>query len=270
MVVTIHYVGFHPSLIFQGFEQLRLRYPVERVYLLYDGKQDKYGAVSRRNVERLAAALGFFRPVLVKVNPLSYKSVVSRLYSILRREEGKDVFIDLTDMPPAMASAATVVAMMFPGAHLYGVQPEQRGDFIPDPETPEFEDFLEAKDSLVAAGTYLVEAPGERISLLEGEKEERVLRVLHEKRGRARSISQLIEWLGENPRDPVVKASYSRLVASMEERGLLRRLREGRSRAVMLTELGAAVAEALSRGEVGRVYRPLGRPLMAVRARPPG
>lgn len=264
MVVTVHYVGFHPSLIFQGFEQLRLRYPVEKVYLLYDGKQDKYGAVSKRNVERLAAALSFFRPVLVKVNPLSYRSVVARLYAILRGEEGRDVLIDITDMPPAMASAATVVAMMFPRARLYGVQPQARGDFIPDPDTPEFDDFIEAKDRLEAAGTYLVEAPGERVRLLENEREEHVLRTLYEKKGRARSISQLIEWLGGNPRDPVVKASYSRLVASMEEKGLLRRMREGRSRAVTLTELGAAVAEALVRGEVGRAYRPLGRPLVAV------
>jgi len=265
MVVTVHYVGFHPSLIFQGFEQLRLKYPVEKVYLLYDGKQDKYGAVSRRNVARLAEALSFFRPVLVKVNPLSYRSVVSRLYAIMKREEGREVLVDLTDMPPIMASAATVVAMMFPGARLYGVQAEQRGEFIPDPETPEFEDFVEGKDSLSAAGTYVVEAPGERVSLLEGEREERVLVLLHEKKGRAKSITQLIEWLGENPRDPVVKATYSRLVASMEKKGLVRRMREGRSRAVVLTDLGAAVAEALARGEVGRAYtRLLRRPLAAV------
>jgi len=254
MVVTIHYVGFHPTLIFQGFEQVRLQYPIEKVYLLYDGKQDKYGVISKYNVKRLADALSFFKPVLVKVNPLSYRSVTAKLYSILLQEKGKEVFIDLTDMPPVMASAVTVVAMMFENVKLYGVQPEQRGDFIPDPDTPEFEDFVERKDSLVAAGTYVVERPGIPIELISDEKEEKILLTLYDKNGSARSISQLIEWLGENPKDPVTKASYSRLIAGMEEKGLVRRLREGRSRAVMLTDLGASLAEAMVKKEVGKPY----------------
>ena len=254
MVVTVHYVGFHPSLIFQGFEHVRLQYPVEKVYLLYDGKNDKYGAISKHNVKRLAEALSFFKPILVRVNPLSYRSVASKLYAILSKERGRKVFIDLTDMPPMTASAVTVVAMMFENVHLYGVQPEQRGDFIPDPDTPEFYDFIEKKDSLAASATYVVEKPGIALELIEDEREERVLLKLYEKNGSARSISQLITWLGGDPRDPVTKASYSRLIANMEDKGLLRRLREGRSRTVMLTELGLSLAEALVKKEIGRPY----------------
>ncbi|RLF01289.1 MAG: hypothetical protein DRJ64_10820, partial [Thermoprotei archaeon] len=69
MVVTVHYVSFHPTLIYDGFERIRLAYPVERVYLLYDGKQDKYGYVSKYNVRRLSRALSFIKPILFTVNP---------------------------------------------------------------------------------------------------------------------------------------------------------------------------------------------------------
>ncbi|MEZ0346232.1 MAG: hypothetical protein ABWK01_06760 [Infirmifilum sp.] len=244
MVVTVHYVGFHPNLVFQGFEQVRLQYPIEKVYLVYDAKPDRYGAVSRFNLKRLQEALSFFKPVAVKVNPLSYSSVASAFYSILEVEREKEVLIDITDMPPYMASTVTVVSMLFGNVRIYAVQPQQQGEFIPDPETPEFTDFISRKDNLQLGALFEVETPGKPLELYESEKELDVLVTLYTKNGSAGSIAQLIEWMGEDPRDPVVKATYSRLVASMEDRGLIKRTREGRNRSVRLTELGMAIAEA--------------------------
>ncbi|PLJ78432.1 HFX_2341 family transcriptional regulator domain-containing protein [Infirmifilum sp. SLHALR2] len=244
MVVTVHYVGFHPNLVFQGFEQIRLRYPIEKVYLVYDAKPDRYGAVSRYNLKRLQEALSFFKPVTVKVNPLSYSSVASVFYAILSVEKGKQVLIDITDMPPYMASAVTVVAMMFGNARVYAVQPQQHGEFIPDPDTPEFANFIARKDNLQLGALFEVEVPSRPLELIEDEREVDILVTLYTKNGSAGSIAQLIEWMGEDPRNPVVKATYSRIVASMEEKGLLKRIREGRNRTVKLTELGTAIAEA--------------------------
>lgn len=244
MVVTIHYVGFHPNLVFQGFEKIRLQYPIEKVYLVYDAKPDRYGAVSRYNLKRLQEALSFFRPVPVKVNPLSYSSVASAFYSILEVEKGKEVLIDITDMPPYMASTVTVVAMIFGNARIYAVQPQQQGEFIPDPDTPEFGDFIARKDNLQLGDIFEVETPSKPVEVYESDKEIEILVTLYTKNGSADSITRLIEWMGEDPRDPVVKATYSRIVASMEERGLLKRSREGRNRIVKLTELGTAIAEA--------------------------
>lgn len=259
MVVTVHYVGFHPNLVFQGFEQIRLRYPIEKVYLVYDAKPDRYGAVSRYNLKRLQEALSFFKPVAVKVNPLSYSSVASAFYAILSVERDKQVLIDITDMPPYMASTVTVVALMFGNARIYAVQPQQHGEFIPDPDTPEFADFIARKDNLQLGGIFEVEAPSKPLEIVEDEKEVDILVTLYTKNGSAKSITQLIEWMGEDPRDPVVKATYSRIVASMEERGLLKRIREGRNRSVRLTELGTAIAEA--RIKLGTVKPPPAPPV---------
>ncbi|ABL78839.1 DUF6293 family protein [Thermofilum pendens] len=254
MVVTVHYVGFHPRLILEGFERVRLRHPVERVYLLYDGKPDKYGAVSRYNVKRLAEVLSFFKPVLVKVNPLSQESIASQVYQVLLHEKrlgASEVLIDVTDMPPLMVAVVSTVALMFPNCRLYAVQPEQIGAFIPDPETPEFADFIRAKDNLTASDLKTVDRPRVSLEVIDdgegGEEARRVLVTLYVK-GSADSITTLIRWVTGLPPDrkpdPTLKASYSRLVSELEERGLVVRRHEGRNRSVELTDLGKAIAEA--------------------------
>jgi len=256
-VVTVHYVGFHPSLILEGFNRIRLAYPIERVYLMYDSKPDRYGAVSRHNVRKVQEKLSFFSPILVKVNPLSYSSVASALYTILKREEGRTVFIDVTDMPPYMAATAAVVSTLFPNSKLYAARPEQSGEFIPDPDTPEFADFLEKKDNLTLHDVFTVEKPGLAVELLEDEgREVDVLVALYTRNGSAESITELVKWLGENPSRAVVRATYSRLVENLERRGLVEREQEGRSKRIKLTQLGLAVAEAYVKLGAAKPPRP--------------
>ena len=255
--VTVHYVGFHPSLILEGFNRIRLAYPIERVYLMYDMKDDRYGEVSRRNVRKLQEKLSFFSPVLVKVNPLSYSSVASNLFAILKREEGKTVFIDVTDMPPYMAATAAVVSTLFPDSRLYAARPEQSGEFIPDPDTPEFADFLERKDNLTLRDVFAVEKPGLAVELLdEGGREVDVLVVLYAKNGSAESITELVKWLGEDSSRAVVRATYSRLVENLERKGLVEREQEGRSKRIKLTQLGYAIADAYVKLRVAKPPRP--------------
>jgi len=264
MAVTVHYVGFHPTLILEGFEAIRVREPIERVYILYDGKtdrRDRYRAVSQRNAAKLARALSFFKPIKLPVNPISYTSVFSRLYSILHYEltlregarRGVRVYIDVTDMPPLMAAAAGAVAMMFPNVEVYSVLPEVRGEFIPDPRTPEFDDWVEQKDSAHAQQIVTVHLPSRRLPPLldqAGDRKLTVLMTLYKLNGSADSVIDLMRACGDDPSSsPTLKATYSRLLKEMEEEGLIVREQEGRNRRVKLTEFGRALVRALVKGE---------------------
>jgi hypothetical protein len=62
----------------------------------------------------------------------------------------KETLIDIADMPPLIVACVTSVSM-FSSSRLYAVQPEQMGEFIPDPDTPEFARFIAKKDSLRAS-----------------------------------------------------------------------------------------------------------------------
>ncbi|RLE86684.1 MAG: hypothetical protein DRJ96_00425 [Thermoprotei archaeon] len=276
MAVSVHYVSFHPTLILEGFEEIRLRDPIERVYILYDGKTDKrdrYRAVSRRNALKLSRLLSFFKPIKLPVNPLSYTSAFSRLYAILHYElnyrRTSKVYIDVTDMPPLMAAAAGAVAMMFEGAEIYSVIPDVRGDFIPDPRTPEFDDWIEQKDSAHAQAIAALALPKRRtlVSPLSSERKLRILDTLYSLRGSVRSIKELIINCGEDPERPEVKASYSRLLRELEEEGLVIRIQEGRKRRVLLTEFGKALMRAVKIGEeMARRHETLMPRLRRVRA----
>ena len=291
MVVTVHYVGFHASLVLQGFEELRLRYPIVRVYLLYDSKRDRYGEVSRYNKDKVKETLAFFRPIEVPVNPLDFGDVFSKISAILRNESKQDqeVVIDITDMPPIAVSATTAAAMMYKDVRLYYVQAAERGDYIPDPRTPEFETWVAEKDSKTLLGVKYAALPGARLSLFKkyerksrrrevpiypegGELtlEERVIKVLSERQGSADSIMTLMEWMGENvrPPDPTTKAKYSRLVRELEEKGLIRVWMDGKRRRIKLTEFGEAYAKALwyaeeLRKRIEPLLRPSLKPLVA-------
>jgi len=249
MAVIVNYVGFHPTLALDGFDYLRRQFPVERIYILYDGKRDRYGAVSRRNAEKLRQILQFFKPIMIDVNPQSFESVFSKVYAILRREcsEKKDVFIDITDMPPEAVSAITMLALMFPSVKVYIVPTDKRGDFIPAPNTPTFEDWIRSKDNKRGLKPQIIDLPGRAVRLFEDEESEKIIRILYEKGGKANSIIQLMRWCGvPNPRyNAAAKNRFSRLIDSLTRKGLVYKLHRGRHRRIELTEFGRVYARAL-------------------------
>ena len=271
MVVTIHYVGFHPTMILDGFEKLRVSKPIEKVYLLYDRKNDRYGAVSKYNAKRLAQVISFFKPILVGVNPLSYDSVFSRLYSILNlevRENRRDVYIDCTDMPQGAMSAVITLSLLFgsappdappgftPRVYVYTVSPERRGEFIPPPESPSFYDWVEKKDNKRGVSFEFIPLPSSRLMLIENEenpesKERKILEVLYLKKGRADSLKSLIEWCeGEGASsDPRIKNEYSRLVSRLVRKGLVYKSYGGKVRRIGLTEFGRICISAVLNAE---------------------
>ena len=263
MVVTVHFVGFHPTMILDGFEKLRLSKPIERVYLLYDSKSDRYGAVSKYNAKRLAQVLAFFKPVLMGVNPQSYSSVFSRLFSILKlevEENKREVYVDCTDMPQEAMSAVVTLALMFgssplsptpiPSARVcvYAVSTERRGDFIPPPDSPRFYEWIEEKDNKRGTEIKELPLPSVRLQLHESEEEElKILTTLYAKGGRANSLKNLIEWCegAERARDYRVKNAYSRAVSRLVLKGLLYKTYGGKVRRIGLTEFGRTYVEAV-------------------------
>lgn len=266
MVVTVHFVGFHPTMILDGFEKLRLSKPIERVYLLYDSKSDRYGAVSKYNAKRLAQVLAFFKPVLVGVNPQSYSSVFSRLFSILRlevEENRREVYVDCTDMPQEAMSAVVTLALIFgssplspsppPSARVcvYTVSTERRGDFIPPPDSPAFYEWVEEKDNKRGTEVKELPLPSVRLQLHESEEELRILATLYAKGGRANSLKDLIEWCEgeERARDYRIKNAYSRMVSRLAAKGLLYKSYGGKVRRIGLTEFGRTYVEALLKAE---------------------
>ncbi|RLE79894.1 MAG: hypothetical protein DRJ52_07490, partial [Thermoprotei archaeon] len=226
MVVVVLYICFNPTLALDGFEYLRRLKPIEKVYILYDMKKDRYGAVSKRNAKKVYRKLSFFRPQPVKVNPVSFENVFFKLYPLVYAEslEGREIYIDVTSMPPEMVSCVTTIALMVPRVYLYVVPAIQRGDFIPNPGTPRFEEWLEEKDNKRGLEPVKLMLPEERLEILDDSEKplaERILITLYEKGGKANAIKDLIEWCGENPRDNVVKNRYSRMIDDLVRKGLV-------------------------------------------------
>ncbi|RLE75450.1 MAG: hypothetical protein DRZ80_02790 [Thermoprotei archaeon] len=270
MVVTVHYIGFHPTMILDGFEKLRVSKPIEKVYILYDKKNDRYGAVSKYNAQRLAQVISFFKPILVGVNPLSYDSLFTKLYSILDLEvrvNKRDVYIDCTDMPQEAMSAVITLSIIFgsaspdstpmptPTVYVYTMSTESRGEFIPPPDSPAFYEWIEEKDSKRGVDMELIPLPSAKLELIEEDvdesKERKVLEVLYKKKGHADSLKTLIEWCeGVNAADkPRVKNEYSRLVTRLSRKGLVYKSYGGKVRKIGLTEFGRIFISAILNSE---------------------
>ncbi|OYT62952.1 MAG: hypothetical protein B6U69_00385 [Thermofilum sp. ex4484_15] len=251
MVTVIEYVGFHPTLALEGFNYIRMRKPIEGVYILYDNKRDRYGAASRRNADKLVHKLEFFNPIRIGINPQSQLSVFSKLYAILRLEvveKSREVYLDITDMPPEAVATTTLLAMLFKDVHLYVVPSRERGDFIPPPESPKFEEWLEEKDSKRGLEPLEIYRPRVRFKLFEDGDEGlsvRILSTLYDKGGIASSIKDLIKWCGARPTDPATKNRFSRAVDSLARKGLVYKVHKGRERKIMLTDFGKVYAKAL-------------------------
>ncbi|RLE63946.1 MAG: hypothetical protein DRJ47_08730 [Thermoprotei archaeon] len=253
MAVIVLYAGFHPSMAMDGLRNFMKNTGVETIYILYDNKHDRYGAVSRYNMRKLMRELGFFNPIPVPINPQSQKSVFSRLYALLDHEvneKGRSVYIDVTDMPPECVATVSMVSMLYKGVRLYVVPTMEKGDFIPPPGTPRFEEWVQEKDNKRGLEPIEIKAPNivsrERGIFREGEENlaTRIILVLYEHGGKVKAIKDLIKWCGDDPLDPATKNRYSRLIDELVKQGIVYKSFSGKRRSVSLTDIGRILAEA--------------------------
>ncbi|RLF10032.1 MAG: hypothetical protein DRJ98_07070, partial [Thermoprotei archaeon] len=206
MVVLVCFVGHDYQRIIDGVNHWRAREPLENIYLVYDRKRDKYGYASKLNAKDLSEVLAFAgqRPELVGVNPQSYEDVFASLYGILRREvdeRGRRVLVDATSTTKEAYGAVVTVSLMFPNVSIYVVPPAERGWYVPEPDTPGFEEWFHRVRSVRGLMPQEIYLPGFRLER-PSEDEERVLLALEMHGGKTDSIKTLIKWCNEDPNNP--------------------------------------------------------------------
>jgi len=249
MATFICFVGHDFMRIIDGINYWKGREVIDDIFLVQDRKKDKYGYASRLNARELQKVLTFAgkEPYVISVNPQSYEDVFSVMYSVVRREVedlGRRVYIDATSTTKEAYGAVVTVALMFQGVKLYIVPPAERGWYVPDVDSPEFQSWFSKVRSVRGLQPQEIFLPGFRLEKLSYE-EEKVLMILDSKGGGADSIKTLIKWYGEDPRDSRVKNKFSRLVNKLVSKGLLIEETGARAKAIRLTDFGRVYAKAL-------------------------
>jgi len=243
------FVGHDYQRIIDGINYWRMREPIEAIYLFYDKKRDPYGYASRRNTKDLEKALTFAgsKPKIIGINPQDYEEVFTSLYKSLKSEvidNGRKVLIDATSTTKEAYGAAVTVSLMFPKVGIYIVPPAERGWYIPEPGTPEYENWFSRVRMRRGTQPQEIYLPGNRLEHPSFD-EMKILLALIEHGGKANSIKSIIKWCKEDPTNPAVKNRYSRLIAKLVSKGLLIEEPSTRTKRVRLTEFGRVFAKAL-------------------------
>ncbi len=249
MVIVVCMVGHDYQRILDGIEHVKSEEPVEWIYLVYDNKEDKYGLVSKENANELEKTLSRLdhKIRLVNYNPQSYGDAFRVMYQILKEEVDKNkrgVLIDTTSTTKESYGATVTVALMFRNVRIFIVPPRERGWYSPSPESPNFRDWLQRVRSVPGDVPQEIHLPGDRLQQ-PNKWEMKVVLDLERHGGFSDSISALIEWHNRDPRDPVTKNQYGRLIRRLEDRGLVKKDLSSRKRRVSLTAFGKVFAQAV-------------------------
>jgi hypothetical protein len=242
-------VGNDYRRILDGVNHWLREFMAEVLYLLYDVKQDKYGYVSRKNVEdlrRAFMALGI-KTLRVGFNPQSFENVFCTLYRILRMEvddRKRRVIIDTTSTTKEAYGATVTVSLMFKDVSLYIVPPKERGWYVPSPEAPTFMEWFERTRNVEGLTPVEIYLPGQRLSR-PNDDETMVLLRLKELGGSSSTMAMVIKGCGMNPDDPVARNRFSRIATRLEKKGLLVRQAAPPRKQLSLTTFGRILAEAI-------------------------
>jgi hypothetical protein len=142
--------------------------PLEKIYLLFDNKRDKYGYASQKNVEELSAALTFAtaEPTVIGYNPQSFENVFCTLYKILTREielHRRGVLIDTTSTTKEAYGATVTISLMFRNVRIYIVPPQERGWYVPSPEDEVFKQWFTKTRNVKGMIPQEIYLPGQRL-----------------------------------------------------------------------------------------------------------
>jgi len=249
MVVLMCLVGHDYQRIIDGVNYWRLKEPIEAIYLIYDKKRDPFGYASRRNVKDLEKVLSFadMKPKILGIDPQSYEEVFTSIYKVLKLEvldNRRKVLIDVTSTTKEAYGAILIASLMFPNVQVYVVPPEDRGWYLPEPGTPEYDEWFNKVRMRKGSKPQQIYLPGNRLQHPSYD-EMRILVALIEHGGRADSVKSIIKWCGENPRNPAVKNRYSRLISKLLSRGLVKEEVSTKTKRITLTGFGKILAKSL-------------------------
>jgi len=251
MVTLICMVGNDYQRIIDGVDYWRGGESIEALYLLFDYKQDKYGYASQKNVEELSVSLARDgpRPITIGYNPQSFENVFCTLYRILKREVeryGRRVLIDATSTTKEAYGVAITIALMFRNVRIYIVPPNERGWYVPSPEDEGFKEWFSKTRSIRGMTPQEIYLPGQRLKQ-PGKDDVMVLLKLHEHRGFSDTVTSIIKWCRGDPKDPVVKNHFSRIIRRLERGGFVEERPSRKGKEVHLTLFGRILSEAIKR-----------------------
>lgn len=223
--------------------------PIETIYLLFDKKKDKYGVASQKNVRDLKNIFSFTssKPTVKEYNPQVYQNVFCTLYKILRTEvevRKRTVLIDSTSTTKEAYGATVTVALMFENVRIYIVPPQERGWYIPSSDDMFFIEWFNKTRSIRGMMPQEIYLPGERFERPRQEEKHVLLR-LNKYGGYSETLTSLIKWCNHNPRDPVTKNRYSRIIKRLENKGFVKKRNSRKGKSVTLTHFGKILAEAM-------------------------
>ena len=249
MVSFVCMVGNDFQRIIDGVNYWRMEEPIEIIYLLFDKKKDKYGFASQKNAEELSTALTFAgsKPLTIGYNPQSYKDVFCTLYKILKREveqHKRRVLIDSTSTTKEAYGATVTISLMFKNVRIYIVPPQERGWYVPSPEDEVFKEWFKKTRNIKGMTPQEIYLPGQRFEH-PNKEEKTVLLKLNEHGGHSETITSLIKWCNHNPKDPVTKNRYSRIIRRLENKGFVEKKPSSKGKSVSLTHFGKIFAEAM-------------------------
>lgn len=246
-------VGNDYQRIIDGVEYWRKRETVNALYLLFDHKEDKYGATSQMNVSDLkeSFARDKIQPVVVGYNPQSFENVFCVFYGILGREVDRfrrHVLVDVTSTTKEAYGATITIALMFHNVRVYIVPPNERGWYVPSPQDKGFKEWFSKTRSVGGLDPQEIYLPGQRLIQPNGD-EVKVLSKLHDHQGFSDTLMSIIKWCRSDPEDPVVKNRFSRIVKRLEDKGFVETSSVSRGKEVRLTHFGKIFSEAIKRSK---------------------
>ena len=255
MVVLICMVGNDYQRIIDGVDHWKGKELIKATYLLFDKKQDKYGFASQTNVKELSSYLAqSSKPVTVGYNPQSFENVFSTFYSILKKEVeryGRDALIDATSTTKEAYGATVTIALMFKNVRIYIVPPKERGWYVPSPQDEGFGEWFAKTRSVRGMQPQEIYLPGQRLKQPD-KNEITVILKLREHQGFSDTVTAIIKWCRRNPKDPVVKNHYSRIISRLEEKGFVEKESTKQGKEVRLTRFGEILAEAIKKSRASK------------------
>lgn len=251
-------IGFDYQRILDGIKYWYARRGIQKTYLLYDKKKDKFGFASIHNSRELERDLKLFNPQLIGYNPQSYEDTFVTLYGIIKQEVDQNrnqLLVDCTSGTKEAYGAAITISLMSEGVSVYIVPASKRGTEVPehDQETClacngsgrlSFDDWFKDKRGIGGLTPQVIHLPGNRLERPTKE-EELLLTKLEEHKGQAESIKALITWCGENPYDSAIKNRFSRMVSKLCDAGFLEEEVGSKLKPLKLTEFGRIFSKAL-------------------------
>ena len=157
---------------------------------------------------------------------------------------GRYALIDATSTTKEAYGVTVTIALMFRNVRIYIVPPKERGWYVPSPEDANFKEWFARTRSISGMLPQEIYLPGQRLK--QPDKDEvRVLSKLQEHQGFSDTVTTIIRWCRCDPKNPVVKNQFSRIIRRLEDKGFVEKETSKKGKNVRLTRFGKVLADAI-------------------------